>query len=111
MALQHVQLAAGKWFRFSLAEQLGNIGSEVHRVTTWRGKDEAIARGAFTRALELTDLTLRDPRHRNRLKEIARLRELLCDAAADSHSYRTTIDDIDHYLTQFAVLARNPVVR
>ncbi len=104
MPFQHQELASGRWRTLSLLEQLGNIGSEVHKMVM-RGRDEAGVRAAFHRALELIDLTLDDPRHRGRLKEIARLRELLCDAAAD-RTYGTTGEDIDRYLMQFAVAAR-----
>jgi acyl-CoA hydrolase len=62
---------------------------------------------AFERALELLDLTLADPRWRGRLREIARVRELLCDAAAGGHEYSTTLEDLDRYFLAFAVAARN----
>jgi len=64
--------------------------------------------GAFDRALELLDLTLADPRWRNRLSEIARVRELLCAAALDDgREYRTSLEDLDRYFLAFAVAARN----
>jgi len=47
----------------------------------WRDRDERLATAAFDRALERLDLTLADGRWRGRRKEIARARELLCDAA------------------------------
>jgi hypothetical protein len=31
--IQHRDLAAGRWWQLTLAEQLGNIGSEVSRAT------------------------------------------------------------------------------
>jgi len=80
--MQHRELAAGRWWRLSLAEQLGNVGSEVSRATRWQGRNPDMARGALHRALELLDLTLADPRHREsraRLREIARARELVAD--------------------------------
>lgn len=106
MAVEHKELAAGRWFGFTLAEQLGNVGSEVHRAFSAYGKNEENFRRAFHRTLELIDLTLRDPRHRGRLKEIARLRELFCDAAAGGTAYRTNLEDLDRYLMCFASAAR-----
>jgi hypothetical protein len=103
----HRDLAAGGWGRLSLAEQLGNVGSEVGRLRRWRGQDEALAVRAFERALELLDLTLADVRWRRRLKEIARARELLCDAAAGGHAYGTTLEALDRYFLAFAVAARS----
>jgi hypothetical protein len=90
----------------SLAEQLANVGAEVGRMRRWRERDERIAAGAFERALELLDLTLADPRWRGRLKEIARARELLCDAASSGREYGTTLEDLDRYFLAFATAAR-----
>jgi hypothetical protein len=102
----HRELAAGRWGRLSLAEQLANVGSEVGRLRRWRGQDERLATRAFERALELLDLTLADVRWHGRLREIARTRELLCDAASGGHEYGTTLEALDRYLLAFAVAAR-----
>jgi len=104
---RHPELAAGRWSRFSLAEQLANVGSEVGRMRRWRDRDERLMAGAFERALELLDLTLADPRWRDRLREIARAREFLCDAAAGGGEYGTTLEDLDRYFLAFAVAARS----
>jgi hypothetical protein len=103
---QHRDLTAGRWGQLSLAEQLGNVGSEVGRMLRWRERDERLAAGAFDRALELLDLTLADPRWRGRLSEIARARELLCDAAAGGGTYGSTLEGLDRYFLAFAVSAR-----
>jgi hypothetical protein len=102
---QHKSLAAGRWFELSLVEQLGNIGSEVSRARRAQG-DEKRFEGAVTRALELFDLTLSDPRWRKRLKEIARAREVFCDTVYGDHEYKTTLEDLDKYFTYFAFAAR-----
>jgi hypothetical protein len=101
---RHRELAAGRWGALSLAEQLANVGSEVGRMR--RARDAVLMTGAFERALELLDLTLADPRWRSRLREIARAREVLCDAAAGGQEYGTTLDDLDRYFLAFAVAAR-----
>lgn len=106
MAFQHKNLATGRWQKLSLAEQLANIGSEVNRVLRWKGKDEKNFENAVLRTLELFDLTLEDSRRRKGLREIARARELFCDAIYGSGEYNTTLEDLDHYLLQFAYLAR-----
>lgn len=103
---RHRELAAGGWGRLSLVEQLANVGSEVGRMRRWRGLDDRLAQAAFERALELVDLTLADPRWRHRLREIARARELLCDAATGGREYGTTLEDLDRYFLAFAVAAR-----
>jgi hypothetical protein len=94
----HPELAAGRWATFTLAEQLGNVGSEVGRMRRAQGRDE--------RALELLDLTLADPRWRDRLREIARAREFLCAAATGGGEYGTTLEDLDRHFLAFAVAAR-----
>ena len=104
--VRHPGLAAGRWQTLSLLEQLGNVGSEVGRMRRWRDRDARLAAAAFERALELLDLTLADPRWRGRRREIARARELLCDAAAGGGEYGTTLDDLDRYFLAFAVAAR-----
>ncbi|MDP3772219.1 MAG: hypothetical protein Q8Q94_02500 [bacterium] len=107
MNTMYLQLAGGKWFTLSLAEQMGNIGSEVSRVKNWGGRDATLAEGAFVRALELLDLTIRDVRWRGRLKELVRVREVFCDTVMGAVQYRTTLEDLDRYLLQFAVAARS----
>ena len=106
MAYLHKSLAAGRWQTLSLAEQLGNIGSEVSRARRAEGKDDNLFRGATDRALELFDLTLDDPRWLGRLREIARAREVFCDAVAGGKEYNTTLDSMDKYFLQFALVAR-----
>jgi hypothetical protein len=105
-APRHRELAAGKWAELSLAEQLGNVGSEVGRMRRWTGRDERLAGAAFERALELLDLTVADPRWRHRLREISRARECLRDAASGGREYGTTLADLDRYFLAFAVAAR-----
>lgn len=103
---RHRELAAGRWRELSLVEQLANVGAEVGRMRRHQGQSEARAAAAFERALELLDLTLADPRWRGRLKEIARARELLCDAASGGQAYKSTLEDLDRYFLWFAVAAR-----
>jgi hypothetical protein len=100
---RHRGLADGRWQELSLAEQLANVGSEVGRM---RRHAEPASAPAFERALELLDLTLADRRWQGRRKEIARARELLCDAALGGREYGTTLAELDRYFLAFAVLAR-----
>ena len=104
----HASLAAGRWQTLSLAEQLGNIGSEVGRAISAKAQDDAQRfAGAFDRALELFDLTLADPRWRgHRLREIARAREVTCDFLVGDNDYQSTAASLDGYFLQFALAAR-----
>lgn len=104
----HQDLAAGRWNKFSLAEQLANIGSEVGRAAKWQKKgNREYASKALDRALELLDLTLDDKRWRKRLKEITRIREILVDSFYGDNHYKTSLEDFDKYFYYFAFYARN----
>lgn len=102
----HRALSIGKWYELSLAEQLGNIGSEVGRAFRWLDKDNILSRAAADRALELFDLTLHDPRWRGRLKEISRAREVFCDAVFGDNEYKSSPASIEKYFLHFAMAAR-----
>lgn len=102
----HKGLAAGGWQKLSLAEQLGNIGGEVSRANKWQAKDEKVFWGAAYRALELFDLTLNDPRWKGRRLEIARAREVFCDALYGGKLYSSSLEGLIKYFDQFALAAR-----
>jgi len=104
--IQHKDLAEGNWSKFSLAEQLGNVGSEISRALNWRNKDEKSFKNAGFRALELLDLTIADRRWKTRLKELARARELVCGAILGDKEYDTSLEDLNRYFFHFAVAAR-----
>ena len=106
MVFKHKELAAGRWYKLSLLEQLGNIGSEVLRAARSQSKDEKLFWQAVERALELFDLTLADPRWKGRLREIARAREVFCDAVYGGHLYKSSFPDLVRYFDQFAYAAR-----
>jgi hypothetical protein len=97
-----------RWERFSLAEQLGNVGSEVDRtIRAHSSGNEARFANALGRALELFDLTANDPRWAGpRRREILRAREEFCrlffDPLVDEHS----AVGLQRYFLAFAVVAR-----
>lgn len=101
---EHSGLAAGRWFTFSLAEQLGNIGSEVGRALRAVTGEEK--RAAGVRALELFDLTLSDSRWYGRGSELARSREVVSDLLFGNNIYNVSELSLENYFTQFALLAR-----
>ncbi len=107
MPIQHKTLAAGRWYEMSAREQLGNVGSEIHRAILWKENDEKKYHDAITRALELIDLTMQDPRWRGlRIRELCRAREMLCDAVYGISEYKSTLEDLDNYFFAFAYAAR-----
>ena len=106
MSVQHQELAAGRWVRLSLVEQLANVGSEVERAIRWRGKgNAAYGQRAFERALELLDLTIADEKNRLRLKELTRLREALADYFWFDNHYGSSDESWRRYFHAFAYAA------
>jgi len=105
----HPELAAGRWFTLSLAEQLGNVGSEYERALSWKERgDEDRFEHAFARLLELLDLTIADPRWKNhRLKELTRLREVICDELYNETPEFIHPSDLREYFLYFGILARS----
>ena len=103
----HKNLAAGRWFKMTLAEQLGNVGSEVGRAADWNRRGNASQRDkALDRALDLLDLTIADSRWRDRLKEIIRVRHLLADLFYGRNELNITPEEAEKYFYYFALAAR-----
>src|SRR5438552_2486211 len=77
----HRTLASGRWHTMTLADQIGNVGSEYERALRTKEKgDVKYFEGAKARLLELLDLTISDPRWSNhRMEKLRRLREVICD--------------------------------
>ena len=91
-----------KWLRLSLAQQLGHIGSELSRARHWETQqDQANRDRALVRALELLDLTLDDERFRSRLKEPARLREVVGDWFSGRQEYDISPEALEAYFLNF----------
>lgn len=109
MTFLHQNLAQGKWFTMSLAEQLGNIGSEFERALKWKEKNQqAMFENASARMLELFDLTLADNRwHNHRLKELTRAREVACAELYGDKDLGGNPEGLKKYFLQFATLARS----
>ncbi len=104
----HSSLASGRWHTFTLAFQLANVGSEFGRAL--RGKtlhDDARMWPPLERCLELLDLTIADPKHRKRLRELCRLREVLCDFFIGGNEYRSTGESLDRYFLAFNIEAQS----
>lgn len=83
MTAMHRDLAAGRWFELPRVEQLAHVGSEVER------------------ALALLDLTIADVKHRSRLRELTRLREVLADYFWFDNRYGSTDESWHRYFDAF----------
>ena len=64
-----------RWKNFTKRQQLLTIGAELMRAKTWQNRDKDKFLPALERALELIDLTLSDPKWKDSLLMILRLRE------------------------------------
>ncbi len=102
MKYQHKNLALGRWNTLTLSEQMANIGSEVIRALKWLKKgDREYSQLASDRALELFDLTLSDGKNRKRLKEIARMREIVVEFFYGKNQYDYTAESLENYFFAF----------
>ncbi len=107
MSYQHQQLASGRWQALDFFAQMANIGSEVERGIRWKNKNNVeYSKLAFERALELLDLTIADPKNRQHLKELLRLREILADYFAFDNEYRSDDQGWQSYFYSFNFAAR-----
>ncbi|KKQ28169.1 MAG: hypothetical protein US42_C0001G0020 [Candidatus Magasanikbacteria bacterium GW2011_GWC2_37_14] len=102
------QNTAERWQNLSLAEQLGNVGSEFGRVTAWQTKNKnSEALLALERTLELLDLSITDSRwQNNKRNELLRLREVICDNFLQSGHYLASSSWLENYFLAFAIFAR-----
>ena len=105
MTAVHRDLAAGRALEMPLVEQMANVGSEIERTIAWRGRNERNSAAAFDRALELLDLTIADPRHRGRRRELTRVREALADFFAFDNRYGSTDESWRRYFHAFTYAA------
>ncbi len=101
----HKDLAAGRWFEMSLAEQLANVGSEFSRAfRAKKSNNDKRYEPAFLRLLELLNLTLNDPRWTGcRKREIARLKENILENIEGDTQNLDAIEGLERYFYYFAV--------
>jgi hypothetical protein len=107
MKFQHKTLAQGRWQQMSFMEQMANIGSEISRAAMWQSKNEnERVYNAVSRALELIYLTIEHLQKIKRspaIREMTRLREVICDYFLASNEYNTDIKSLMLYFDQFAI--------
>ncbi len=102
MIIHKETFASGRWFKFSLVEQMANIGTDVDRAIRYkqRGDLEASTQALY-RAIELIDFTVADPKNRRRLKEVLRTREFLLDHLIGEDQYGMTDEFWQRYFYGF----------
>jgi len=98
----HTTLTPERWSRFSLMEQLANVGCDIERAITWKNRNEAdYSQGALARALELLDLTIADPKNEKQLKELFLVREALLDYFVGNNEIKSTDESWHEYFFAF----------
>ena len=98
----HKELSSGRWFTFSLVEQLANVGMDIDRTIRARNiGDLELSKQAFERALELLTLTIMDPKHKKRLRELTRVREALIDYFVYDNQYQSTDQVWQNYFLDY----------
>jgi len=96
------------WHQMTLAEQLGNIGSDYERALRWKTKNnQSLVDGALARTLEQIDLSLSDPRWVGaRRREIARMRDEVCREILAEEMNMDSARQLQRYFMAFAVADR-----
>ncbi|MCB9720303.1 MAG: hypothetical protein H6756_05455 [Candidatus Omnitrophica bacterium] len=107
MTDQLQSLAEGRWKEMTLAEQLGNIGSEISRAFNWKNKGRAeMSLRAVDRALALLDLSLAAGLPYPRLKELSRVREVVADYFYGENKFGSSEENLRRYFDWFGVVVR-----
>jgi len=103
MILIHKDLTLERWFRFSLFEQLANVGCDVERTIQWKKNGNLdYSQKAFERVLELLSITILDPKHsKGARRELCRVRETLIDHFAYDNEYNSTDEQWQQYFYDF----------
>jgi hypothetical protein len=95
------------WERFSIIEQLANVGSEVDRtIRAHQTGNTTRFTNALERALSLFDLTAADPRWAgHRRCEVLRAREEFCRLFFEPDPPPSSADGLRRYFLAFGVAA------
>ena len=99
----HKELTLEKRSKFSLLEQLANVGMDIDRVIRAKNQgDLDYSNKTFERALELLDLTIADSKNSgHRLRELGRVREALKDYFWGDNEYNSTDEQWYNYFYNF----------
>jgi len=97
-----------EWQRFTLVEQLANVGSEVDRaIRAHQSGAQSRFENALSRALDLFDQSAADNRWAGaRRREILRAREEFCRLFFDDTTSPEAVEGLRRYFLAFAVAAR-----
>lgn len=93
-----------RWFEMGIGEQISNIGSEVNRAIRYKNKNDEVKKNNFyKKAVELLELTCKDPKNQFRLGELNFCIEELTDYFVGTNQYNTTDEMLTKYYDAFLV--------
>jgi len=100
----------GIWQKKPFLEQMANIGSEVFRAINWRKKgSEREAEQAFTRSLELFDLTKEAKLTGPQYQELCRCKEMWVDYFKYDNIYKSSAEFFNNYFMYLTIAyKKNP---
>ncbi len=106
--MKYYQVDRDRWAKFTIFEQMGNIGSEVGRSLKAKLSNQERFEPALYRALDLFDATVEDllSGKSYRLKEVLRAKDQYLEVALDPKATQADMDNIENYFMQFALAAR-----
>ncbi len=97
-----------QWSSLTLAEQLGNIGSDFDRALRWQATgNHSLFQSAAARTMQLLDLTVADPRWQgSRLAELTRVRDEVAAVLRKSPASANSGQSVQRYFLEMATRAR-----
>lgn len=110
--MSNFQVDRDRWSRFTIFEQMGNIGSEVGRIfkAGTQNDTEAVKQGV-NRTLDLfeatTDSLINQKSQSGRLKEVLRAKDQFLQIVINQAFNSKEARDIDRYFLNFALAARS----
>ena len=91
-----------KWFQMDIGEQMANIGGEVNRAIRWSAKgNEEKSRSFCNKAKILLQLSIDDPKNRNRRGELCNCIFELEDRFLGENYYQTSDSVLQKYYDSF----------
>ena len=103
------QVDRDRWARFTIFEQMGNIGSEIGRTfLAGRRNDSEGVRNAMARALDLFEATVetlvkvKSPR----TKEVLRAKDQFLQIVSNQTFHSAQAEGLERYFMAFALAAR-----
>ncbi|MHB1192351.1 MAG: hypothetical protein ACYC6F_04820 [Longimicrobiales bacterium] len=101
---QHASLTPERWARFSLDQQILQIGAEMHRASASMARGDAQAlRNGYERVLRLVDLTAQVASGYRLRRELLRWRDLIAELYLANH-----VDEAAHRASFRVLLQMRP---